>query len=142
MHFFYEKFYLNMFFRYIMSSSHSWPGRFTWDLGRWEKICEAFRMSDMPLFQSGVIQVPRTAGSPNSLIYSVHTKPAKCQYWSSSYVKEFNSIFVSPYSGPHEHCQATVAWTSGRGRLTNSIFPTITSCSVLSRSFDLDSTNI
>lgn len=56
-----------------VSCSHSRSGRFIQDLGIWNKIRGAIRMSDMHLFWDGdprMLQAMyHTMGSPESLIY-------------------------------------------------------------------------
>ena len=71
-----------------MGCDRSRPYWLTLGSGRWKKIHRAVGISDMPLFSGGVIhahckphipqRVPacNTVGSPNSLIYYMHTRLA------------------------------------------------------------------
>ena len=113
-----------------LSCSRTRLGRFTQDSVRQKKICGAVGLSDMPLFQGGVIHLCRKSWVALwEVLAPLYTKGTQSRQGANTdllVIQQLHSTHEGPYSRPHEHYQVTVTWTSGWGSLTDSIFPTPT----------------
>ena len=100
----------------ILFCSWSRLGRFTWDSGRWKEICGSFGMSEMPLFQGGVIHaLHKPWVSLWEALTPLYTKCTQSQQGAKCYITAHDSVHAGPYSRVYECCLITVAGHLGEG---------------------------